>query len=484
MKTLYKEAENLSCSINETFTHQIDEEHYFVSTRHGGWVILDKEEFDSFKSRDFEPDSELFNELKDVGIILTEDSMDKIKKDLWKKHYRLVNPPTYHVIPVSEACNMNCVYCHPDSKPGKGSMDRSMAEEILDFIFSIPGIKGKTIKIVLTGGEPLTNYDTVRFIVEKAHELAKEKNINLNISLQSNLTLMEDNIAEFLKEHNVKVGTSIDGPKELHNAQRPYQSGGGTYEDIVYWINRLRKEYGLHVGAISVVTGISLDYDPKDMVDTFRDLGQKELFIKPYRPQGRAKEHDDELRMTAQEFFDFYRGAVEYILDLWRDGTDIIERTTREYIENFTSPKRRSMCKDRPCGAGITMLSWTKDGDIIACDSLRSEEEAKLGNVKEDSYLDIRAAALPLVSMTTDVTPECTRCPFQAFCGMCPGNSFGEHDDPMPKPPLNFECQWQKKAFDYLLKKFTIKEDREILKSWSRDFRKKRGPKNISGIRK
>jgi len=481
METLYKKESNQAYSINETFSRRLDEEHQFVSTRHGGWVILDQEEYEKFKSRQFDHDSELFKDLKEAGIILTEDSLECVKSDLRKRHSRLLQPSTYHVIPVAEACNLNCVYCHPDAKPGKGLTDRDMAEEIVEFILSIPNLKHHSIKFVLTGGEPLLNFDIVRFITERGRELADENDVKLKISLQSNLTVMDDEIAKFLKKNGISVGTSLDGPKELHNKHRPYQSGKGSYEDVVYWIKRLKRDFGVNAGAISVMSKMSLDYNPQEVVDTFRRLNQREIFIKPFRPQGRAKEND-KLEMTPESFFQFYKGAMDYILALNKKGETIRERTTREYVENFLSPTRNCMCRDRPCGAGTTMLSWTRNGDIYACDTMRSEPEAKLGNVKQDSYLDIRAAALPLVSMTNDVIPECTQCAYNAFCGTCPGNAFGEMDDPLPKPPLNFECQWQKRAFDYIARKFLVKEDRKILEQWA--SKSKQSPTGIKAVAK
>lgn len=472
MKTLYKSAENEAYSINETFTRKIDEDSYFISTRHGGWVLLTEEEFQDFKEAEFDQNDSLFLKLKENGIILTQDNMGQVKSSLRERHSRLFKPPTYHVIPVSESCNLNCEYCHPDAKPGKGLMDRDMGNEILEFIFSIPDLKDRSVKLVFSGGEPLMNFEVVRYMAERARELAKENKVELKTSMMSNLTLMDDDIADSIDKNNIQLGTSLDGPKELHNKQRHYGSGNGTYEDVVYWIERFKEKYGKTVGAIPVITKMTLDYGAQAFVDSYVDLGQKEVFLKPYRPQGRAK-NKDKLAMSPEEFFSFYKEALDYCIELWKDGVTMKERLTRELVENFISSSRNCMCRDKPCGAGLTMLSWNREGDVIACDSLRSEEEARLGNVKEDSYLDIRAAALPLVSMTTDVTPECSQCAFSPFCSTCPGNAFGQRDDPMPKPPLNFECKWQKKAFETLIEKFKDEEEAEILKNWTNEYQRK-----------
>lgn len=472
MKTLYKEAENKAYSINETFSRRIGSKHVLLTTRHGSWVLLTEEEFERFENREFDFNSEFFERLKDLGIIITQDSADEIKKDLRKKHSRLFRPPTYHVIPVSESCNLNCEYCHPDAQPGKGIMDRDVAEDIIEYIFSIPNLEGSSMRFVLTGGEPLLNYDVVRFLADKIKKESEGREIRTRVSMVTNMTKMNDDIAEELSDSSISVSTSLDGPKELHNKHRHYNSGKGTFETVTHWMKRLKNKYNMRISAMPVVTNISLEYGPESLVDIYRDLGQGTVFFKPYRPQGRGEKRSD-LRMEPEDFFEYYKEGLEYILELWKKGEKIVERKTREFMENFLSPSRRSMCMDRPCGAGLTMLSWNKDREVYACDSLRSEEEAKLGNIDEDSYMDLRGNALPFVSMTTDVIPECTKCPYQSFCGTCPGNGFGERGDPLPKPPLSFECKWQKKAFDYLMKKIAEGQDSNILKNWSREYQRK-----------
>lgn len=466
MQTMYKERDNQAYSINEVFTRKI-EDHWLLTTRHGGWVLLNNQEFKKFKNREFENNENFFRKLEDSGIIITSQNRKNILSDLRKKHSRLVRPATYHVIPISESCNLNCKYCHPDAKPGKGLMDRDAAEEILDFIFSIPNLENKSMKIVLTGGEPLLNYDVLRYTLSEANKRSKERKIRLNISFVSNFTLMDDDIAKELTKTNLQFCTSLDGPKELHNKQRPYQSGKGSYEEVVYWIKRLREEYNTRTGAIPVVTKLSLKYGPKKFVDSYLEVGQREVFFKPYRPQGRAKEND-ELRMTPEEFFSFYKEGLEYCIKLYKKGVKVRERTTKEIMDNFLSSRRACMCRDRPCGAGLTMLSYNKDGKVMACDSLRSIEEFELGTVKDD-YTTIRANALPIVSNTSDVIPACSSCAYNAYCGTCPGVAYGDYDDVFPKPPIDFECNWQKMVMDLLMKKI-IKGEGEIFKEWVRNY--------------
>lgn len=466
MQTFYNEENGDPYSINEYFTKEINDKH-LLTTRHGGWVILEDGEFREFEEGEFEADGELFQKLEGEGIIITEDNREDILSCITKNNFMVLSPSCYHVIPVADSCNLNCKYCHPDAKPGKGLLDRDVAEDILDFIFSIPKLGNRKMKIVLTGGEPLMNYDVLQYITDESEKRAKDRKVNLNMSLVTNLTLMDDDIAKDLSKTDIDICTSLDGPKELHNKQRPHSSGKGSYEEVTYWTKRLRKKYKTRVSAIPVITKLSLDYGPKKFVNSYLENGFPNVFFKPYRPQGRAKEND-ELRMTPEEFFNFYRKGLEYCIKLRKKGVSIRERMTGEFMSSLLTPEGSSMCMRRPCGAGLSMLSYTTNGKVMACDSLRSIEEFQLGTVKDD-YLEIRSNALPLISITPDVIPGCSNCPYNSFCGTCPGVAYGDYDDIFPKPPIDFECQWKKKIFDLLFEKIAKGED-DVLMEWGEKF--------------
>jgi sulfatase maturation enzyme AslB (radical SAM superfamily) len=64
-------------------------------------------------------------------------------------------------------------------------------------------------------------------------------------------TLMTNAIAEDLKRRgNVRPCTSVDGPAFIHDQQRVFPNGRATYQRTMYWVDRLRKVYGLHAGML------------------------------------------------------------------------------------------------------------------------------------------------------------------------------------------------------------------------------------------
>ena len=53
------------------------------------------------------------------------------------------------------------------------------------------------------GGEPLTNFETIKYIIEYSKENKSNKNIDYN--LVSNLTLLTEEMIEFFIENNVSI---------------------------------------------------------------------------------------------------------------------------------------------------------------------------------------------------------------------------------------------------------------------------------------
>jgi len=451
-------------TFNEYFPYSLDSNNTLITTRHGGWAILPNEEYQIFKSNNFDENSELFQKLEKAGIVLTKRSTRKIAYDLYQENKFLFTYPTYHVISITNKCNLNCIYCHPDAKPKKEEMNEETAKKVLDFIFSTPNVKGH--QIVIEGGETLLRWDLVKFLYSEAKKRAKEKNLELRFSFGTNLTLMNEKIAKELSENKISPCTSLDGPRELHDKQRPYIDGRGSYENTIYWINRLKTDFKVHIYALPVITKFSLKFGPEALIDEYVKIGQDSVLFKPFRPTGRALANQSEIEMDSESFFEFWRKGIEYCISLSKKGIKIKELNTGYFINNILSSNRPSMCHRRPCGAGVSILSYNCDGTINACDAARIIGILDLGHVAKDNYQTIRAEILPLLALSPDTIPICSSCPFMAYCNPCLVCNWGQGNSLYPRPPISFECQWHKKAFKHLFEKFLNKEDVQILQSW------------------
>ena len=95
----------------------------------------------------------------------------------------------------------------------------------MDIAFESPAVR---IKIEFQGGEPLLNFPLISTIVSAAKAKAATADKKVDFVIASNLALLDETILAFCKENDVLLSTSLDGPADLHNKNRP-RPGGNSH---------------------------------------------------------------------------------------------------------------------------------------------------------------------------------------------------------------------------------------------------------------
>jgi sulfatase maturation enzyme AslB (radical SAM superfamily) len=94
-------------------------------------------------------------------------------------------------------------------------MTKEIAQKSVDLALQSPN---KYLSFEFQGGEPLENFEVLKYIVEYTESHSGNRIIEFN--LVSNLTLLNDEMVCFLKEHHVNISTSLDGHEQLQNINR------------------------------------------------------------------------------------------------------------------------------------------------------------------------------------------------------------------------------------------------------------------------
>ncbi len=461
--------------------YKIDDNHYFVSTD-WGWDILEADEFKLLKEGKIEEDSNLFKRLEEKGLILTKDNFRKAILRYKERYGHLWQGPSLHIVTVTRKCNQACIYCHSavydyrieDKK--KYDMDENTAKAVVDFIFQT---NAKSIGIEFQGGEPLLNWDVVRFTAEYAVEKAKIHQRVVDFNLATNLTLMEEEIANYIInnywKNGIKFGfsTSLDGPKEVHDKNRPLRGGGSSYDRVVYWLEWFWEKHKWVPNAMLTLTKFSLPYW-KEIVDEYIKRHQVYIWFRMPNRIGYAK--GMKYNIEPDEYLDFFRKGLDYIIDLNKKGVKIKELMTliilRKLYEKQDPLYTDLMCPT--CGGIIGQLSYTPDGYIHTCDEGKIFEEFRLGHVKTHTLKDIMQspeARAFLTASFVDNYPSCWKCPFKPFCGTCPVNSYAEFGTIFPRMPEFYRCHMSKAIFDTILKRLVNPEKKEVLLEWLKTYR-------------
>ena len=110
--------------------------------------------------------------------------------------------------------------------------------------------------------------------------MARERGKEISFSITTNGTLLTRETARFLRENGISVCISVDGPREIHDANRPYASGRGSYDDVERGLAHLTEERNGYPLAARVTLGRGA-VDVRKTFDHLRGLGFDEVGFAP-----------------------------------------------------------------------------------------------------------------------------------------------------------------------------------------------------------
>ena len=351
-------------------------------------------------------------------------------------HAYLYQPTSLFILALTNRCNNACIYCQAHGCSKTRDMSAETARLIIDRIAESPS---RHFSIEFQGGEPLYNFEAIKAIMAYAPSLLSDKRVEYN--LVSNLSLLTDEIADFIGINQITVSTSLDGPKALHDLNRPSLTNVSSFESTIRGIKVLQSR-GINVGAIQTTTKHSLN-QYKDIINTYLDNGMNTIFLRPLTRLGEAAKHWDELGYSSAEFIEFYDKAIDYIIELNLKGIKLVEQHASIFLTKILGGFSPNYMELRsPCGAGIGQLAFTASGNVYTCDEGRMLAEAGnndfcLGNIKTsryDDWVECPTCKAVVSASLLETLPECCDCVYQSYCGVCPvvnyamtGDLFKKH---------------------------------------------------------
>lgn len=175
------------------------------------------------------------------------------------------------VLSLTERCNLRCTYCY--YKVSHEARSIVMSNDIMEAAIRLAfertlSLNQRFLNITFFGGEPLLCMDAIHRGVEFAKKLAHERfgedvllgppstnttspKFRLRFAVNTNATLLDDAIIEYLKQEKFRIYLSLDGPEAHHNICRKQVGGAGSFKLIEPHIPVLTK---LDTVVLSVVT--------------------------------------------------------------------------------------------------------------------------------------------------------------------------------------------------------------------------------------
>ncbi|HIZ44664.1 MAG TPA: thioether cross-link-forming SCIFF peptide maturase [Firmicutes bacterium] len=392
---------------------------------------------DRYPAEDIGEAIDEINELKEEGLLFTEDVYEQYVTD-FKSRKTVVKALCLHV---AHDCNLGCLYCFAEEGEYHGRraiMSYEVGKKALDFLIENSGNR-RNLEVDFFGGEPLMNWDVVKQLVAYGRSREKECNKNFRFTLTTNGMLLTDEVMDFLNREMANVVLSIDGRKEVNDRMRPTRNKKGSSYDIImpkfkkFAEKRGSKSYYVR----GTFTRYNLDFS-KDVLH-LADEGFDQISVEPVvaPPSADYAIREEDLPKILSEYDEL---AKEFIRRKKEGRGFNFFHFMIDLTQGPCVAKRLS-----GCGSGTEYLAVTPWGDLYPCHQFVGQEEFLLGNV--DTGVTNTKVRDEFKLCNVYAKEKCRNCFARFYCsGGCAANSYNFHGS--ITDAYDIGCEMQKKRIE------------------------------------
>jgi uncharacterized protein len=364
--------------------------------------------------------------------------------------------------PIGSVCNLNCTYCYYLEKQklykdtGSFRMSDSLLEKFIKQYIWVQQVN--TIQFVWQGGEPtLLGLDYFKKVIALQNKYAEGKKIEN--SFQTNGTLLDDEWCAFFKKHNFLVGISIDGPKHVQDAHRPFRNGTSSFDQVMRGIFLLKK-HQVDFNTLTVVHRHNAQF-ALEIYNFLKFIGSGFLQFIPIVERSKkipdaatlnlVGPDDSEAYVTDWSVRpDEYGDFLVTIFNEWvkRDVGRVFVQQFDAALANWVGESPGICVFSKTCGDAVVI---EHNGDVYSCDHYVYPEH-KLGNINERTLFGLVQSEKQQEfgqKKLTGLPQQCLKCDYRFAChGECPKHRFLKTAD--GEPGLNYLCSAYKRFFAHV----------------------------------
>lgn len=282
-------------------------------------------------------------------------------------------------------------------------MPLETAKKIIDFAFEMTP-SGEKISIGLFGGEPLLRFDLIQKITNYIRENEPTDKNSISISVTTNGILLNQLILDFFREEGIRLCLSIDGPSHVHDMNRRYKNGRGSFEDVSRILRPVLDQIR-NVQVNAVYGPDTIEYLP-ETTSFFTRMGFPIIHLNP----NISADWD---RTTTSNIGEKYMQVAEHYIKCY-------ERN-REIAVNLIDNKIILLLKDGyedsdKCGMGESEWGFAPSGNIYPCERFIGEDNDPsfcIGNIH--TGID-KITLCNVIENRGNSNEECENCSFQKYC--------------------------------------------------------------------
>lgn len=415
--------------------------------------------------------SKEIKELYKMGIYIKDSSKDdeaeKIMQEIYNSQCGIID--VMYLI-LTNNCNLRCSYCFLENNINCPANRSNMTEDVALCALKKYEEHLKTKKIsegtlLLYGGEPLLNKKILRTITN----FCKNSRIKFNLNLVTNGTLLTDSMIDFLKENDIKISISIDGPEDITNKNRKFRNSSvGVYNDVIDKIKKLQKKK-VNFGLSLVITDYFLENQDK-VLNWILKNHNGSIFYNLFHFDKPNKNIPDFSKKSAK----FITNSYNYFINSNEKIYDTrIQRQINSYVKN------NFIFSD--CAAiGFKQLTILPNGDLCVCHGDSSNKKNHIGNIFTFDF-----SKIPEIEQynfwkykSTLYNQKCLNCEALFICG----GGCAHHAEATTNDRNNIDesyCIYAKEILNWMLKKSDIKMIEEDIIRGGEKYEKIEYQKNI-----
>jgi len=296
------------------------------------------------------------------------------------------------VLKLTRDCNLRCDYCYLKEKDlYRGEkMDFNLYKKIIDRIIKdrILSNPDNPISITFHGGEPtMVGVDLLSNMLQYAYSNAKRFGVAMTFSIQTNATLINDDMMALFKQYDVSIGTSFDGVGKA-NTGRTSTIKTNSFKRIF----EKAKKFNMTMGSLIVANSKNIKHIAKTQ-DFLKknNIGFKVNYVED------VSNIESTIEVTPKDFLDnVIKPNFKKYLDLKENKRFIdgnIDFYVKSYVESLLFDVNKNCygnCYIKFCGSGVRVLDINPDGKMMMCGRYSGEEGlAYNGSVLEKDFLSV-----------------------------------------------------------------------------------------------
>lgn len=307
---------------------------------------------------------------------------------------------------VGDFCNLRCTYCRDRDfdQGGKRVMSAGVLNALISSLARLP--QGYQ-RMHWLGGEPtLAGLDFFREMVTLQKNQAHKKWGN---TIQTNATLITPEWANFFRNNDFRVGVSVDGTSQTHDADRINLGGRGTYAKVLTGVSILR-DAGINPSVICVVTKRNAHMGA-EMLRGLVESGFTSIAFNAFYNVA-TDLRQDPFAVSDESWTQFLKDVFEEWVRLDRPDVKVREI---DGILAWTQGRSARSCVFR--GACSSWMLVDYDGKVYPCERLgRSHCFGDVSTVNSFAEITDGQVHQTFTTQTLKMPGKCMACPMQSFC--------------------------------------------------------------------